>query len=68
MRSRRTGRSILTCHMCSVHEGFGREIKVIGIYSICDWCFNNIIPKFAEAFQEDDDDELPSSFLKEESE
>lgn len=49
-------RNKLTCHMCSVHEGFGREIKVIGLYSICDWCFENIIPQFAEAFNDGEDD------------
>ena len=45
----------LTCHMCSVHEGFGRDIKVIGIYSICNWCFENIIPQFAAAFEPEED-------------
>jgi len=50
MRSKATGRRVLTCHMCSVHEYFGRKIKVVGLYSICDWCFHNIVPKFAEAF------------------
>jgi hypothetical protein len=51
-------RKILTCHMCSVHEGFGRTIKVIGIYSICNWCFENIIPKFSEAFNPSEDTEI----------
>jgi hypothetical protein len=56
MRMKRTGRSQLVCHMCSVREKFGREIKVIGIYSICDWCFENIIPRFAAAFQVGDEE------------
>ena len=40
----------LSCHMCSVRVGFGRRIEVIGLYSICDWCFENIVPEFAEKF------------------
>jgi hypothetical protein len=41
----------LSCHMCAVHTGFGRTIKVIGLYSICDWCFKNIIPEFEKEFE-----------------
>lgn len=51
----------LTCHICAVHTGFGRTIKVIGLYSICDWCFKNVITNFAEKFNtpEDQDRALP---------
>mgnify|MGYP005816945593 CR=1 FL=1 len=43
----------LSCHMCSVKQGFGRKIVVVGLYSICEYCFSEVIPEFQKEFDKE---------------
>jgi len=47
----RTKRHILCCHICSIRQGYGRKIAVIGLYSMCDYCFEVTMPLFEEEFE-----------------
>ena len=48
---RRNKSGVLCCHICGIRQGYGRKIAVIGLYSICDYCFEITMPKFAEEFE-----------------
>jgi len=50
MRSRSKRSNILQCHICGIRMGNGRKIAVIGLYSMCDYCFKVTMPKFEEEF------------------